>query len=133
MSARSRNPRRGLQKLECLCRTVAYQTWATIEAGKLPACGECSSRFVPMDLELAALVCSEDELAEHPWYRELDRQAASVSHGQAPHIMGNGRRGMDSLRSPDEVALERVQASMREDARVSQLKGLRRSVEPMPF
>jgi hypothetical protein len=86
-----------------------------------------------MDLELAALVCTEQEIAAHPWYAEYQRQVSSVARGQSPHVMGNGRRGFDDVRSPDEVALERVRSAMRADARSMQLKGLKRAAESMPF
>ena len=128
----ARNPRRGLQRLECECGAIAYATWAQCESRPLPVCGQCAAPYVPTDPDLAALVCSPEALAAHPWVAEYERQTASVEHGQAGPARSLRSTGK-VFRPAEEIAWERVRSAMREAAREAQLAPLRRPVEPLPF
>lgn len=131
--SKTRNPRRGLQKLACdACGTSVYATWSAVENGPRPVCGGCLEPFIPEHPELAAAVCSPAELESHPWHVEFRRQASSVMHGQASHV----QRGR-AVRSPDVIAWERVERARREAAREAQLAPLQAraaaAAEEIPF
>jgi hypothetical protein len=101
--------RSGLHRLECeSCDGYTYSTVSCLER-----CG----------LELALLLDVDCALVEA--YRvECNR----VAHGQASHY-AKGR----TLRSPEDVAAERLECSRRERARSNRLTALLPVAEPLPF
>lgn len=132
MPAKQRNPRRGLQRLTCdACSSTVYATWHQVESHPLPVCGGCGARYVPEDLNLAAIVLERAELEAHPWHEEYVRQLRSVDHGQASHVQRSRQ-----LRPAQAIAAERVAKARAEDARARQLSGLRGAgavPEDIPF
>jgi hypothetical protein len=115
--------RSGLHRLECeSCDGYTYSTVSCLERCGLPSCG-CGGRLVPDELELALLLDVDCALVEA--YRvECNR----VAHGQASHY-AKGR----TLRSPEDVAAERLECSRRERARSNRLTALLPVAEPLPF
>jgi hypothetical protein len=112
--------RQGLKRLGCVddCGCIAYMTLAQLERFGMPAC-PCGAGMVPESLEVAAAVMPREQLEQLPAWREHEREASRVHHGQASHI----QRGR-SVRDASLVAAERLEAARRHEAHARRLSGL---------
>lgn len=120
----ARFKRAGLHRLECpMCPGYAYGTVANLELVGLPVCS-CGETLQPTELELALIL---DARESRPFV-EYERECNRVAKGQAPHYA----RGRE-LRSPEEVAAERVEANRVAAAVFNQMAGLLGAPDPMPF
>lgn len=118
--------RKGLHKLECpMCPGYAYGTVANLELVGLPRCS-CGETLQPTSLELALILDATDSRPMMEYVSECN----SVAKGQASHY-AKGRR----LRSPEEIAAERVEKTRTAHAVWRQLAALRPMpvAEPMAF
>lgn len=130
-----------LRKCACPgCGYVARISRSWLQHG-LPGC-PCGKRLLPTDLDdileaEASGHVTADELTTHAEYQCYHRNVCSVLHGQA----GPARKyGADHLRSPDEIAVERVhqlRALEAHEARHAALAahafGGAKTPDPMPF
>ena len=124
--------RQGLKRLECPegCGPILYATLAQLERYGLPN-GPCGHRMVPEDLEVAAHILDRSELASPPAWREFEREASSILHGQASHV----QRGRDVMPA-ETLAAQRVRDATRAVAHARRISGLVNvgvSADPMPF
>lgn len=117
--ARKTFTRKGLHRLECpMCPGYAYGTVANLELVGLPRCS-CGETLQPAELELAMILGADESRPMMEYVRECN----SVAKGQASHY-AKGR----VLRSPEEIAAERVEKSRISGAVWRQISALK----PMP-
>lgn len=119
--------RQGTKRCQCDgCDFVVYVTVAQLEQGCRPGCFTCGGRFVPDDVELAALVIGEQAL------EPLLERAAIAERAHSRRKRLNGRNGL-------EIAAEALERDRRAINRKRQLSGLRQfanaaaAAEGMPF
>jgi hypothetical protein len=127
-----------MRKLACeSCANIAYQSRARIGQGFMLC--PCGSRFIPADVDDAALLMDWEELREHPAMREHARLASNAARGQIRGGVIQNREGKH-FRSPDEIAHEHFTRIREESARAARLAALKpyqygrdAASDPIPF
>jgi hypothetical protein len=114
-----------MRKLACeSCANIAYQSRARIGQGFMLC--PCGSRFIPADVDDAALLMDWEELREHPAMREHARLADNAQRGQVRAGASSDRlRGDKQWRSVDEIAAEHFARIREESARASRIAALK--------
>lgn len=116
--------RAGLHRLNCpTCPAYVYATVAALERHGRPVCA-CGTVFVPSEVELADLLGVDCAAVE-----EYRREVESIWKGQAAH----GARLGSRLQDPHTLAMSRIVARRRQEARTRRVAALKPAPEPMPF